>query len=137
MKHLTSVHLPSPPLPPQCCCMEHHKQLEPGSPASVECSCSHRVSLALPFCPPVPLFLSGRPRAWGKKKQFLPGDRGWKSCGVQSFPTVLCDPEPGNHEHLVSFFSSWSHTEGNRWGFFEKYHSLCKVEGFFKLNFEV
>lgn len=137
MKHFTSVHLLSPPLPPHFCCMKYHKPLEPGNPASVVGSCSHRAFLALPVWPPVPTFPSGRLTAWDKRGQFLSRRLRMEdqSCGIQSFPAFLCDPEPDNHKHW--FHSSASVLILKEMGRFEKYHSLCKLEGFCKLNYEV
>lgn len=56
-----------------------------------------------------------------------------QSCGVQSFPAFLCDPE----STINTWFCSVLILKEIDGGVFEKYCSHCKVEGFCKLNFEI
>lgn len=59
------------------------------------------------------------------------------SCGVQFFLAFLCDPEPDNDKHWFHSSASVLILKDIGTGVFEKYHSLCKIEGFCKVNFEV
>lgn len=58
-----------------------------------------------------------------------------QSCGVQSFPAFLCDPEPTINTWFLS--SPVLILKEICRDVLEKYCSHCKVEGFSKLNFEV
>lgn len=134
----TSVHFFSPPLPPHCCCMKHHKPLEPGILPLYSATLSAGFPLLCPSGHQCPCSSQADPQHGAKESGSMLRRLSMEDqiYGVQSFPAFLCDPEPTINTWFHSLASVLILKEIDG-GVFEKYCSHCKVEDFHKLNFEV